>query len=170
MRVAPIVLIVAALCVAQPPAAAQAHDHGGHRQGTGSRPDTGFAALQKRGARVMGVDQYTSSHKFEALGDGGRIEFVRDVDDPAGVETIREHLRTITRQFAAGDFSASAAVHGRPVPGTAVMRARRRAIRYEFRPLPGVGEVRITTQDADALRAVHEFLAFQRAEHRTDER
>jgi hypothetical protein len=170
MRATPIVLIAAAFCVAQPPAAAQAHDPAGHRGAAGARPDTAFEALQKRGARVMGVDQHTSSHTFEALGDGGRIEFVRDVDDSAGVATIREHLRTITRQFAAGDFSASAAVHGRPVPGTAVMRARRAAIRYQFRPLPRGGEVRITTRDADALHAVHEFLAFQRADHRTGER
>jgi hypothetical protein len=167
MRATPIVLIAAAFCVAQAPAAAQAHDPASHR-GAGARPDTAFEALQKRGTRVMGVDQYTSSHRFEALPDGGRIEFVRDVDDPAGVATIRNHLRTITRQFAAGDFSASAAVHGRPAPGTAVMRARRAAIRYEFRPLPRGGEVRITTRDADALRAVHEFLAFQRKDHRSE--
>src|SRR5919109_4722080 len=101
MRAIPIVLIAAAFCVAHRPAAAQAHDRAGHRQATGSGPDTAFAALQKRGARVMGVDQYTSSHTFEALPDGGRIEFVRDVDDSAGVEAIREHLRTIARQFAA---------------------------------------------------------------------
>jgi hypothetical protein len=48
------------------------------------------------------------------------------------------------------------------------MRARRRAIRYAFRALPRGGEVRITTGDARALRAVHEFLAFQRVDHRTE--
>jgi hypothetical protein len=46
------------------------------------------------------------------------------------------------------------------------MAARRRAIRYEFRELPRGGEVRITTSDPAALRAVHEFLAFQRSDHR----
>jgi hypothetical protein len=30
--------------------------------------------------------------------------------------------------------------------------------------------VRITTRDADALRAVHEFLAFQRKDHRAGAR
>jgi hypothetical protein len=118
----------------------------------------------------MGVDQYTSSHRFEALPDGGRIELQRNVDDSAGVRTIREHLRAIARQFAAGDFSASAAVHAGTAPGTKVMRARRGSIRYEFRPLPRGGEVRITTGDTTAVRAVHEFLAFQRGDHRTGER
>jgi hypothetical protein len=132
--------------------------------------DSAFKALQNRGARVMGVDQYTSTHRFETLADGGRIELQRDGDDSVGVGTIREHLQTIARQFAAGDFSASATVHAREVPGTAVMRARRNSIRYAFRPLPRGGELRITTRDATALRAVHEFLAFQRADHRTGEK
>jgi hypothetical protein len=132
--------------------------------------DSAFKSLQRRGARVMGVDQYTSMHQFEALADGGRIELQRDVEDSAGVEAIRDHLRTIARQFAAGDFSASATIHAREVPGTAAIRARRASIRYAFRPLPRGGEVRITTRDAAALRAVHEFLAFQRADHRTEEK
>jgi hypothetical protein len=104
------------------------------------------------------------------LPDGGRIVLERDVDDTAGVRAIRAHLRGIARAFAAGDFSASAAVHAMAVPGTAVMRSRHRAIRYEFRELPRGGEVRIVTRDSAAVRAVHEFLAFQRADHRTGEK
>jgi len=171
MRSFLVVLLCAVTATALPEAAAaQSHDHAAHRPRAASRADTTFHRLQDRGARVMGVDQYTSSHQFEALPDGGRIELVRDVDDTAGVRTIREHLRTVARQFARGDFSASATVHARAVPGTAVMRARRRAIRYEFRPLPRGGEVRISTRDPQALGAIHEFLAFQRADHRTGEK
>ena len=149
---------------------AQAHEstHRGHAATT--RGDSAFAAVQQRGALVMGVDQYTSTHRFQSLLDGGRIELQRDANDTAGVRTIRQHLRDIARQFAAGDFSASATVHARAVPGTDVMRARRRWIRYEFRPLPGGGELRITTRDPDAVHAVHEFLAFQRTDHRARER
>jgi hypothetical protein len=170
MRSVPVPVLVLALLAAAPDLlTAQVHRHTRHA-GASSRADTAFDALQNRGARVMGVDQYTSSHKFEALPDGGRIELVRDVDDTAGVRAIQEHLRTVAHQFAAGDFSASSAVHAREVPGTAVMRARRLAIRYEFRPLPRGGELRITTADREALRAIHEFLAFQRADHRTGEK
>lgn len=166
MRATPIVLLVAA-AFAPARTDAQAHDHAGHRR---TAADSAFKGVQERGARVMGVDQYTSSHRFEALADGGRIVLVRDLDDTAGVRTIREHLRGIAQQFAAGDFSASATVHAREVPGAAVMRARRTAIRYEFGELPRGGEIRITTRDPEAVRAVHEFLAFQRADHRTGEK
>jgi hypothetical protein len=153
------------------PAAArsQAHDHAAQRKATAAHSDSAFNALQRRGARVMGVDQYTSSHRFEPLPDGGRIELQRDVDDSVGVRTIREHLQRVAAQFVDGDFSASATVHARDVPGTAVMRARRSSISYEFHPLPRGGELRITTRDPEAIRAVHEFLAFQRGDHRTKE-
>jgi hypothetical protein len=159
MRILIAFLALVTLAATPPAAFSQAGHH-----------DSAFKALQRRGARVMGVDQYTSAHRFEMLADGGRIELQRDVDDSAGVRAIREHLQTIARQFAAGDFSASATVHARVVPGTVEMRARRAAIRYAFRSLPRGAEVRITTRDPVALRAVHEFLAFQRSDHLTGEK
>src|ERR1044071_7782588 len=66
--------------------------------------DSGFAGVQRRGAVVMGVNQYTSRHVFESLPDGGRIELQRGVDDSAGIEQIRRHMQLIARQFAGGDF------------------------------------------------------------------
>ena len=129
--------------------------------------DHAFHTLQERGETAMGVNQYTSTHRFDALPDGGRIELQRDVDDPAGVEQIRRHLREIADAFARGDFAVPGFVHAREVPGTAVMAAKRDAITYTFRELPRGGEVRIVTRDPEAVRAVHEFMAFQRSDHRS---
>ena len=92
--------------------------------------DSTFAALQARGRRAMGVDQYTSTHVFDALPHGGRIELQRDVDDPAGVAQIRQHLQEIARAFKAGEFDTPAFVHRQPVPGTSVLGAKRDAITY----------------------------------------
>jgi len=114
----------------------------------------------------MGVDQYTSAHRFDDLPDGGRIELQRDGSDSAGVRAIRAHLAHIARAFSAGDFTLPGMVHAQNVPGTHTMAARRGAIVYDFRPLPGGGEVRITTSDPEAREAIHAFLAFQRREHR----
>ncbi len=128
--------------------------------------DSVFAALQARGKVVMGVDQYASVHRFDALPDGGRIELRRPGGDSTEVRTIREHLRRIARQFSAGDVQAPDSVHRQRVPGSAVMAAKRSTIRYVYRPLPDGGEVRISTSDPEALRAIHEFMAFQRRDHR----
>lgn len=131
--------------------------------------DSAFAALQERGAAAegMGVDQYASAHSFDDLPNGGRIALQDTVGDDAAVGRIRTHMQQIAEAFASGDFSAPGFVHAMDeVPGTRLMAERREAIRYEYAPLPRGGEVRIETTDSTALRAIHEFLAFQRLDHR----
>jgi hypothetical protein len=147
------------------------HDHAAHQaeMARAASRDSAFAALQRRGAdrRAMGVDQWASTHRFDSLEDGGRIELQRDDADSADVRQIREHLRAIAEAFRAGDFATPAFVHAQDdVPGTRVMAARRARIAYRYADLPRGGEVRLVTRDPEALRAVHEFLAFQRGDHR----
>jgi hypothetical protein len=114
----------------------------------------------------MGVDQYTSAHVFEDLPDGGRIVLDRDSgSDTAGIATIRQHMRDVAAAFATGDFTKPFQVHAAVVPGTAVMTARRAALHGRERDRPRGAEVRISTTDAAAIAAVHEFLAFQRGAH-----
>ena len=57
-------------------------------------------------------------------------------------------------------------VHAREVPGTREMRARKSAIRYTTDTVPGGGVVRLRSADSIAIRAIHEFLTFQRHDHR----
>lgn len=131
------------------------------------RSDTDFVLVQSRGEQVMGVDQYTSAHVFEDLPDGGRVVLDRaDASDTAAITTIRAHMRDIAAAFRAGDFTKPFAVHAQTVPGTAIMTARRTAISYRAGDRPQGGEVRITSRDPVAIAAIHEFLAFQRAQHR----
>lgn len=153
MRGAPVLLVIAMVACADD----------AQRDGGG---DSAFAALQSRGHEAMGVDQYTSSHRFEPLPDGGRIELQRDSTDRAGVETIRAHMRDIAGRFSQGDFAIPGFVHAQEVPGTRIMADRKAQISYEARDLPGGAEVRIRTTDSTALAAVHAFLAFQRGDHR----
>jgi hypothetical protein len=72
----------------------------------------------------------------------------------------------IAAAFGAGDFTVPGFVHARDVPGTAVMAARRARISYVVESLPRGAAVRLTTGDSSALEAIHEFLAFQRQDHR----
>jgi hypothetical protein len=118
--------------------------------------DSAFVAMEALGA-----------HRFEDLPDGGRIRLTRDPTDSAGVHAVRTHLAQIARNFAAGDFTIPGLVHaGKQVPGTATLTARRKHMDYQFEPLPAGGEVRILTRDPETLKAVHDYLAFQRQEHR----
>lgn len=131
-----------------------------------AQDEAAFAALQDRGKAVMGVDQYGSAHVFEDLPDGGRIILDRtDASDTAAIGTIRQHMREIAVAFRAGDFTKPFQVHAHEVPGTETMSARRSALSYVVIDRPRGAEVRITAADPSAVRAVHEFLAFQRSDH-----
>lgn len=134
----------------------------------GVRSDSSFAALQQRGETAMGVDQYTSQHVFEPLPDGGRIVLQRKESDSAGVAAIRLHMRTISKAFNSGDFALPGFVHDMgDVPGTTVMKRLKNEISYAPRDLPGGAEVLISTKNPEAVSAIHDFLAFQRMDHRT---
>ena len=130
--------------------------------------DSSFAALQQRGETAMGVNQYTSQHVFESLSTGGRISLQRTESDSAGVAAIRAHMRTIAKAFTSGDFTVPGFVHATSeVPGTAVMKQLKAEITYTPRDLPGGAEVVISTKNSMAVSAIHDFLAFQRMDHRT---
>jgi hypothetical protein len=134
---------------------------------TATHADSSYAAVQSRGHDVMGVDQYTSQHVFQDLPTGGRVILERDDPaDTAAIATIRAHMREVADDFRAGDFAKPFAVHAVDVPGTDVMAARRGAITYRVVDRPRGAEVLIETRDSAAVRAVHAFLAFQRADHR----
>ena len=129
--------------------------------------DSAFAALQQRGETAMGVNQYTSAHIFEPLPTGGRIVLRRKEGDSVGEITIRTHMRTIATAFANGDFALPGFVHAMSdVPGTTKMNALRSEITYSEHDLPRGAEVVISTKNPDAVAAIHEFLAFQRMDHR----
>jgi hypothetical protein len=125
--------------------------------------------MSHRGAMVMGFDQEKTAHHFRLYDDGGAIEVgVKDGADAADRDAIRLHLPHIAMLFGEGNFDAPMLVHDSTnVPGTKVMAARRDAIRYEYADTPTGGRVSITTTDPEALAAVHAFLRYQIAEHKT---
>lgn len=125
-------------------------------------------ALQQRGAEAMGFDQAKTTHHFRLSSTGGTIEvIIRDRADEANRAAIREHLKGIAVQFAAGDFERPLMTHGEIPDGTAEMVKRRQDISYTFELLPDGGRVRIETAAPKALDAVHRFLRYQIREHRT---
>jgi hypothetical protein len=126
-------------------------------------------ASDQRGAMVMGFDQVRTTHHFLLFKDGGAIEVrVNDSVDTKSRDAIRSHLPHIAKMFSEGNFDAPMLVHdSKNVPGTKAMTERKAAIRYQYVETAKGGRVDIVTSDPAALAAVHQFLTFQIAEHRT---
>lgn len=125
-------------------------------------------ALKKRGAETMGFDQDAAAHHFRLAATGGSIEVtVKDQADQNTIAAIRSHLRSIAGEFANGLFDKPFRTHDEVPPGVVEMQKRSQKIAYRYEDLPQGGAVRIETKDRRAVKAVHEFLRYQIAEHRT---
>jgi hypothetical protein len=101
--------------------------------------------------------------------DGGAIDVsANDSSDARNRDAIRSHLPHIAMMFGQGNFEAPMLVHdSKNVPGTSVMTARKDTIRYEYVETPNGGRVNIVTTDPESLAAIHAFLKFQIADHKT---
>jgi len=149
-------ILTVAILVSATPIAAQ-HSHSAH------------AAMDGRGAKAMGFDQARTTHHFLLFTDGGAIEVsVNDVADTKNRDAIRSHLPHIAMLFGNGNFDAPMLVHdSKNVPGTKAMTELKSAIRYQYVETAQGGRVDVITSDPAALAAVHQFLTFQIAEHKT---
>ena len=117
---------------------------------------------------AMGFDQDKTTHQFSLFTDGGAIDVsVKDRADKKNLDAIRAHLPHIAQMFGDGNFETPMLVHQTKVPGTEAMAAAKTAITFTYKETPAGGRVDITTTDAAALKAVHEFLKFQIADHKT---
>ena len=127
------------------------------------------APADHRAAGVMGFDQERTAHHFLLFKDGGAIDVsVKDATDTSNREAIRSHLPHVAMMFGSGNFDAPMLVHDTAnVPATKVMTERKDAIRYQYTETANGGRVTIATSDSDALKAVHAFLKYQIAEHKT---
>ncbi len=124
-------------------------------------------ALKKRGAEAMGFDQNATTHHFKLAPSGGSIEVtVKNEKDDEVIAAVRSHLRSIAADFARGDFDKPFQTHREVPPGVPEMQ-KSNQITYRYEDLAQGGAVRIETKDARALDAVHTFLRYQIAEHRT---
>jgi hypothetical protein len=123
---------------------------------------------ETQGDHVMGFSHEKTTHHFRLYRDGGAIEVrANKASDIESRDQIRTHLAHIAAMFAAGNFNAPMLVHGREAPGSAVLAKLKAEVQYRFEEADRGATVRITTHNAEALRAVHEFLRFQIADHHT---
>ena len=126
------------------------------------------AEMKKRGNVAMGFDQDKTTHHFFLTKDGGVIQVeANETSDTTSRDHIRSHLKTISEEFAKGDFHAPLATHNETPPGVRVMRRMKTKIHYSFEERPQGAADHINSDDSSAVKAVHDFLRYQIKEHAT---
>jgi len=130
--------------------------------------DDHHQGVVERGDHVMGFSHDKATHHFLLYANGGAIDVqANKADDTATLDEIRMHFGHIAKMFAAGDFSAPMLIHSQNPPGSETMKRLRETIQYKLENTEHGARIRITTKNAAAVAAVHEFLRFQIKDHQT---
>jgi len=128
------------------------------------------AALNQHGDQIMGFSHEKTTHHFVLTSDGGLIEVrVNDMKDAASLGQIRGHFQHIARMFADGNYNAPMLVHSQNVPGTATMTRLKADLHWDMQELPRGASITVTADNKEVTDAVHDFLRFQIADHKTGE-
>ena len=124
--------------------------------------------MEKRGDQGMGFAQDKTTHHFLLRRDGGAIQVTANSSgDKASKEEIQMHLRHTAQAFHSGDFNIPMFVHDQTPPGVVVMQKLKGDITYKYQELENGARVVISSSNAEAVKAIHEFLKFQITEHKT---
>ena len=124
--------------------------------------------MNERGDHVMGFDHRKTTHHFRLYADGGAIEVsANSPTDSESRDQIRMHLGHIAKMFAAGNFKAPMLIHDQVPDGVPAMQELKSEIAYKFEETEQGGRILISTNNTEALHAIHQFLRFQIKEHET---
>lgn len=161
-------VVILAVLVGISPANAQEADSYRQTGDKDSHQQCPMMSMKDRADKGMGFDQAKTTHHFLLKPDGGVISVeANEAKDTESRDQIRMHLAHIAKAFAQGDFDIPMLVHDQMPPGVPVMKSRKDHISYRFEEMENGGRVVIASSDADAVTAIHEFLAFQIREHKT---
>lgn len=125
--------------------------------------------VAQRGAEVMPFSLQATTHIFTKTKHGGIQRVVTKHPDARQTALIRQHLASIAKQFAQGNFSDPAQIHGMEMPGLATLRsARPGELRVSYRNVPGGGEIDYRSSQPRLVGALHQWFDAQLADHGRD--
>jgi hypothetical protein len=123
--------------------------------------------IAKRGAHVMPFSLERTLHIFAKTKSGGIQQVVaKDPSDTGQITLIRKHLSMISKEFAQGNFSAPASIHGSNMPGLAELeKARPDQLRIEYQELPDGAQIEYSSDAPGLVEAIHRWFDAQLADH-----
>jgi hypothetical protein len=127
---------------------------------------TNQSSMLERGNIAMGFNQNKIMHHFIATPTGGEIMIVvLNSTDNNTIKQIKSHVLDIQKEFSQGNFTKPFYIHAQQVPGTKLMSQKKDLIRYSTRQINNGSVLLLTTNDQQLIAAIHQFIAFQTAQH-----
>jgi protein-disulfide isomerase len=126
--------------------------------------------MMERGDIAMGFNQTKIMHHFVDTATGGEIRIIAlDDSDSKTISEIRFHVEDIQHEFSQGNFTKPFFIHAQVVPGTQIMTEKKDLIQYSTLQIEGGEVLVLTTNDAELLDAIKQFMEFQSSQHMGDE-
>jgi hypothetical protein len=128
--------------------------------------ETAMKGMLERGNIAMGFNQSKIMHHFIATPTGGEIMIVAlNSSDNDTIKQIRNHVLDIQNEFSQGNFTKPFFIHAQQVPGTKLMDEKKDLIIYSTKQINNGSVLLLTTHDQQLIAAIHQFIAFQTAQH-----
>ena len=123
--------------------------------------------VTKRGAHVMSFSLERTVHIFAKTKSGGIQQvIIKDKADSHQITLIRKHLSNIAKEFAQGNFSDPAKIHGKDMPGLAELeKARPDQLRIVYKKLAKGAQIEYSSDNSGLIDAIHRWFDAQLADH-----
>ena len=123
--------------------------------------------VAQRGAHVMPFGLEQTTHIFTKTEKGGLQQvIVKDIADTEQIKLIRDHLSKISAEFARGDFSDPAKIHGEDMPGLAELKkARPDQIKVEYKELTNGAQIEYSVDNPSLIDVIHRWFDAQLSDH-----
>lgn len=127
------------------------------------------AVVAQRGADIMPFDLNATTHVFTKTKNGGIQRVIaKDASDAREIALIRDHLRAIRAQFAKGDFSGPAHIHGAGMPGLAELKQAPSQVSVQYREIGTGAELVYSSDNPRLVSAIHRWFDAQLSDHGSD--
>ena len=123
--------------------------------------------VTQRGRHVMPFNLEQTTHVFTKTENGGIQQvIVKDKTNTSQLKLVREHLSKISYEFAQGDFSNPAKIHGETMPGlTELRKAKPGQLKINYKELADGAEIEYVTDETTLLKALHQWFDAQLSDH-----
>ncbi|HJS64971.1 MAG TPA: hypothetical protein VJ767_08945 [Nitrososphaeraceae archaeon] len=123
-------------------------------------------SMSERGDLAMGFNQSKILHQFKSAPTGGQISIsALNNNDIDTIKQIKNHISIIQKGFSSGNFTKPFYIHTQDVPGTKLMTEKKDFIKYSIKDINNGAILMLETKDKELLDTIHQFMAFQDAEH-----
>lgn len=123
-------------------------------------------AMADRAASIMPFNLNATTHTFTKTDNGGVQQVVaNDQADQTDITLIRQHLQHEADEFAAGNYTDPATIHGSDMPGLHELQSNPQRVQVHYEEIPAGARITYSSTDPALIAALHSWFDAQTHDH-----